>query len=414
VLSHRAVEDIVKDGGYKILLAVTHVTQYGPAMFRALAQQPGVEVEVAYCSLQGARGGMDADFGCEVKWDVPLLDGYTWIEVPNRALRPGLGRFFGLVNTSLWGKIRRGGYDAVVLYTGYRYASFWIALSAAKIRGIPVLFGTDATGLQPLDGSRWKPWVKRLVWPRLFGLADQVLALSTGTLEMIRSLGILDKRITLTPYVVDNQWWSSQAASVDRQAVRAGWGVPAHATVVLFCAKLQPWKRPLDLLRAFAEAHAPNLFLVFAGDGPLREELQRKASELGVVEQVRMLGFINQSCLPSAYSASDVLVLPSEYDAFGLVLNEAMLCGCPAVVSDRVGARYDLIREGETGYVYPCGDVAALAGILRRLAADRQGLLRMGEASRRKLKTWSPKEYAEALVDAVGRAAYHRKQIREG
>jgi glycosyltransferase involved in cell wall biosynthesis len=122
---------------------------------------------------------------------------------------------------------------------------------------------------------------------------------------------------------------------------------------------------------------------------------------LGVADRVRFLGFVNQSALPRAYVGSDLLVLPSDYDAFGLVVNEAMLCGRPAVVSDVVGAKFDLIREGETGFVFPVGDVDALAAILRDLLSDRPRLERVGEAARRRMETWSPREYVEDLVAAV-------------
>lgn len=108
--------------------------------------------------------------------------------------------------------------------------------------------------------------------------------------------------------------------------------------------------------------------------------------------------------MPEVYVGSNVLVLPSEYEPFGLVVNEAMLCGRPAVVSDQVGARFDLVREGETGFVYPCGDVARLAAHLERLAREPQLAVRLGEAARERMRTWSPRENVEALVGAVERA----------
>ena len=76
-------------------------------------------------------------------------------------------------------------------------------------------------------------------------------------------------------------------------------------------------------------------------------------TELGLEDRVRFLGFLNQSQLPSAYCAADLFVLPSLFEPFGLVVNEAMLCGLPVAVSDRVGARFDLVRPDENGYVFP-------------------------------------------------------------
>jgi glycosyltransferase involved in cell wall biosynthesis len=386
---------------YRTLIVVSHPVQYAAPIFRVMAQHPKLELLVAYCSLQGAEPGIDAEFGVEVAWDIPLLDGYPWIEMPNVSPKPGLGRFFGLLNLQLWNLIRTSQFDAVLIHTGYVYASFWIVAAAAKTSRTLFMFSTDASSLQPRDRKQWKARLKPVVLPPIFRLADAIVVSSTLGQQLVRGLGIPEQQIVLAPSAVDNQWWSSQAARVDKKLVRQQWGVPEDAPVVLFCAKLQPWKRPQDILQAFAIANVPGTYLVFAGDGSLRRELEADAKALNVSERVRFLGFVNQSQLPAVYRASDLFVLPSEYEPFGLVVNEAMLCGCPVVVSDRVGARYDLIREGETGLVYSCGNVDALAAILQNLLCDRVRLRQMGEAAYKRMETWSPREYVEAFVQAI-------------
>jgi glycosyltransferase involved in cell wall biosynthesis len=251
-------------------------------------------------------------------------------------------------------------------------------LFAAKLSRAAFLFGTDSTTLTPRDGQGWKRIVKQIIWPILFRLADQVMVPSSGGRELMRQLGLPDNRVTLTPYVVDNDWWLSESAGVDRDTVRASWGASPADRVILFCAKLQPWKRPFDVLRAFAEARLPNAVLVFAGEGALRSELEDKVAALGLRSRVRILGFVNQSQLPAVYKSADIMVLPSEYEPFAVVVNEAMCCGCPVITSDRVGASYDLVLHDRTGFVYPCGDTVALAGILKKVLADpaRLNLLR--------------------------------------
>src|SRR3974390_3313473 len=124
---------------YRVLVLATHVIPYGSSLFRLLAKDPRLDVLVAYCSMQGAESGMDPEFGIEIRWDTSLLEGYRWVYSPNRAPRPGLGRFFGLVNPGLWTLLRSQPFDAVVIYTGYMAASFWIACFAAKTRRIPVV-----------------------------------------------------------------------------------------------------------------------------------------------------------------------------------------------------------------------------------------------------------------------------------
>lgn len=388
----------------RVLLIATHPVQYATPIFQLLAQDPRVEIQVAYCSAQESGAQFDPGFGIKVKWDVPLLEGYPWVLVPNRSPAPALDTFFGLFNPGIWRLISTGKFDAVVLYTGYSCATFWTALAVAKWKRVPVLFGTDAHELAARDTKSWKMRIKRRLWPWLFGLADVVIAPSSGTVALMHSLGIPEDRLVLTPYCVNNEWWIEQSAKVDRVAVRSRWNIPSDAAVVLFCAKLQPWKRPHDLLRAFARVTDTNAHLVFVGEGPLREALEFEACSLGIADKVRFLGFVNQSGLPEVYSASEILVLPSGYDAFGVVVNEAMLCGCCVIVSDKVGARFDLVRDAETGFVFPCGDIDALAAVLRRALSDRLRLQEMGDAARRRMAHWSPADNIEGFVRSIARA----------
>jgi glycosyltransferase involved in cell wall biosynthesis len=389
----------------RVLLVSSHPVQYSTPIFRLLARDSRVDIEVAYCSLQGTQAGLDPDFGVQVKWDIPLLEGYSWTCLPNRSWAPRLGSFFGLFNPGIWQLISRGNFDAIVLFTGYVCATFWIAIASAKWNGTSIFFGTDAHDLASRDHKRWKRWVKRRIWPRLFRLANAAIVVSSGGAAMMRSLGIPESRIALTPFCVNNEWWIEQSDRVDRTVVRARWDVPENAAVILFCAKLQPWKRPQDLLQAFARIADLNAYLVFAGDGTLRSLLESEARSRGIANRVRFLGFVNQSGLPETYAASDILVLPSEYEPFGLVVNEAMLCRCPVIVSDRVGARFDLIREGKTGYVFPCGDTVALAALLRHVLNDRSLLGKMREAVREEMSVWSPTQYVAALIQAIGKTA---------
>jgi glycosyltransferase involved in cell wall biosynthesis len=388
----------------RVLLIGTHPVQYSSPMFRLYAKDPRLEIQVAYCSLQGAEAEFDRDFGVEVKWDVPLLEGYPWVAVPNRSWSPGLGWFFGLFNPGIWSLIRGGSFDAVVFYTGYAYSTFWMGIAAAKFSGVPILFGTDATSLQPRDAKRWKLPIKKFLLPKIFRLADIVIIPSEAGRQFILSMGISESRVVLTPFVVDNTWWRERASEVDRGAVRREWEVPEDAPVVLFCAKLQPWKRPGDVLNAFAKANVEGAFLVFAGDGPMRTSLEAAAKSLGIAERTRFLGFVNQTRLPSVYRSADLFVLPSEYDPCPVVVCEAMLCGCPVVLSDEIRGRFDIVDDGETGFIYPCGNVDALARILADTLGNGSELAELSRNAVTRMETWSPRENVESAVMAMGQA----------
>jgi len=292
----------------------------------------------------------------------------------------------------------------VISYTGYAYLSFWIAAAAAKLSRVPLLSSTDAYELGGANPKPWKSWLKRLCLPLVYRVHDVVLAPSEATARFVGSLGLPRERIVAAPLVVDNEWWAREADRTDRWAARARWGIPEGFRVLLFSAKLQPRKRPQDVLRAFSSVEGVDCFLVFAGDGPLRKELEAEAEALGVSKRVLFLGFVNQTHLPQLYRAADMFVLPSQWDGCPLAVCEAMACGCPVVLSDAIPGRFELVRHGKTGFIYPCGDIDALTRILRDALRDPEQLARLSASAVERMKTWSPRESIEAVVGGVDRA----------
>ncbi|MGC1620193.1 MAG: glycosyltransferase family 4 protein [Candidatus Acidiferrum sp.] len=397
------------DRRYRALVVASHPVPYAIPVFRGLASHPQLDFHVAYCSLLGAQPGHDSEFGTTLQWDVPLLDGYSWSHVPNKG--SGNASFFGMRNPGLWPLIRDGNFDVISLHLSYTQASFWIAYLAARFSRSALLFGCDQGSLDPRDGRNWKRTVKRLAWPRLFGLADQVCVSSSSARDLMLSLKIEEGRISLTPLVVDNDWWTARAGDVDRSAVRQSWHVPETGTVVLFCAKLQEWKRPMDLLQAFAQANVSHSVLVFAGEGPLRRQLETESHSLGIHERVRFLGFVNQSQLPSIYTSADLMVLPSDYEPFAVVVNEAMCCGCPVAASDHVGAARDLVAPVRPDFVFSTGDVPALAALLRNALADRGTLAGLRNSAMMHMRTWSPERNVAATFQSFESAISHKGRL---
>jgi len=138
--------------------------------------------------------------------------------------------------------------------------------------------------------------------------------------------------------------------------------------VALFAGKLLAFKRPLDLVKAAASLKTCGyaLSILIAGSGPLEEELAATATASGV--SLHRLGFCNQTEMPGAYAAADVLVLPSSgRETWGLVANESQSCGVPVIVSSACGCAPDLAEDGSAGSVFPFGDIEALSAALRTM-----------------------------------------------
>jgi glycosyltransferase involved in cell wall biosynthesis len=385
------------------LLLVSSQPIQSAASLQMMARNPGADVLTAYCSLPDAKLWRDPENLTKEAFDLPMLDGYSWVQLNNYSPLPRLGKFYGLINPGIIRLVAKA--DCCIIY-GHTYISFWLAIATAKVLGKPLLLGTDATSLQSHYGAgNWKSSLKKKVFPFLYNrIADMVLVPSTTSKRFICSLGISEERVALTPYVVDNDAIAAIADAANRKQIREEWQIPEDATIAVFCAKFLARKRPQDALAAFAQANVTNSYLIMVGEGPLGDDLKQQAESLAIQDRVRFAGLVKYSRLPEVYAACDVLVFPSEHEPYGLPVNEAMICGIPTIVSDRIGAGGDLVEHGKTGFIYPCGEVDALAAILRQVLGNRDQLKIMGDAARQRMATWSPRDNAEATIKAAKKA----------
>lgn len=157
------------------------------------------------------------------------------------------------------------------------------------------------------------------------------------------------------------------------------------------------------MLEAFStmQNKGEKAYLVYIGDGPLRPELERRVAELNLQEQVRILGFKNQTELPAYYALCDVFVLPSQKEPFGLVINEVMNAGKAIITTDEVGAAKDLVHNGLNGYVVPAGNVSALSEALCNFISTKNKTARMGVESLKIINTWNYVQDIEGILKSL-------------
>jgi glycosyltransferase involved in cell wall biosynthesis len=395
----------------RLAILTTHPIQYYAPWFRHLATR--FDLEVLYAYRQDAQGQAAAGFGVEFEWDVPLLEGYRYRWLKNVSGHPGLKTFGGCDTPELFDLIRPENYDAL-LVLGWNKKSLVQGIRAAWRHGVPILMRGDSQ-LQT-QRSGWKRALKYPLYRWFLPRIDAHLYVGQRNKEYLEHYGIREEQLFFSPHFVDNDFFASRAEEARKtgaaREIRDQFRIPHQAAVSLFVGKFIEKKRPGDFVAAALHvAAARNDFhAVLVGDGPLRTELQEVAG--ANPRQIHFAGFRNQSELPAFYAAADNVVLPSDAsETWGLVVNEAMASGIPAIVSDAAGCAPDLIDEGATGWSFPLGDVEGLALRLNGFAADillvsqadanaRRMRVTRSEALRRRCGAYSMERATEALERA--------------
>lgn len=398
----------------KVRLAylVSHPIQYQAPLLRRIAQEPDLDLTVLFGSDFSVRGYQDQGFGVDVKWDVPLVDGYRHEFLPKLRDGADVGPFtplnYGIVSRLRRGPAGRGGgFDALWVH-GYASANAMQGILAAKALGIPVLLRAESW-LGDRERAGLKLAAKHGFFSILRNLVDCVLPIGTLNSEYWRHHLGSGFPQSLMPYAVDNDYFerrSRQAAS-GRNGLLTELNLDPLRPVILFASKLQTRKRCADLLEAYlrlspAPGVEPHPYLVIVGDGEERTALERRAAESGL-SSIRFCGFRNQSELPGFFGIATVFVLPSQHEPWGLIVNEVMNAGRAVIVSDDVGSARDLITNGVEGCIFPVGNIDALADALRRVLAAPETAALMGQRALERIRKWGFEEDVRGLRQALAR-----------
>jgi glycosyltransferase involved in cell wall biosynthesis len=396
---------------YKIGILSTHPIQYYLPWYRQLAKHPEIELEVFYCHAQTPEGQARGGFGISFAWDIPLFQGYKYRFLTNKSRHPNVYTFFGCNTPEIKQIIFSGSYDAFIVQ-GWYVLSFWQAIITCWKTRTPLLVKGDSQLLACT--SLIKRGLKYLFYRWFIPKFDAYLIVGKRNEEYYLHYGVRREKIFFSPHCVDNHYfsYSHNILKPQRKRLRQNLGIPPDALVFLFVGKLIPKKRPKDFLEALGLAanKVGSIHGLIVGDGPLRTELETFSRKRNL--PVTFAGFINQRQLPQVYTVSDILVLPSNgTETWGLVVNEAMASELPVIVSDKVGCQPDLVCPGQTGEVFPCGNIKRLADIFVDFSFKRAHLEEMGKKSFRLIQGYSASQAAKAVLTAMSVVTKDKKNI---
>ena len=385
---------------YRLAAVTSHPVQYQAPLFRQVAAHDGVDLTVFYGHDGSLTGDLDRDFGQRIRWDQSLLDGYRSVFLQRRSERMNaLGRLAAdaQIITHLW----RRRFDAVFIHSYATRLSLFAYVGALASR-TPILLRTESERLRPRP--LWAAALKQLTLRPLFALTAGFLIIGTANRAFFEAYGVKPSRQFYTPYSVNNTYFLHQRLLVQpsRPELRRSHGWTDDDVVVGFSGKLIERKGVGDLIDAVAALQAEGLRigLLLIGDGPERSALEERVRARSVVRTV-FTGFRNQSELAACYTCLDIFVLPSRFDPWGLVVNEAMLFGLPVLATDTVGASLDLIEHGQNGYVYNVGEVNKLAQHLRHLVCSADARRQFGKRSESIVQPYSYDVCVTGIRDAL-------------
>jgi glycosyltransferase involved in cell wall biosynthesis len=296
--------------------------------------------------------------------------------------------------------LSRSAYDLLHI-AGWGHPILMGAMLTAAMRGIPIIAETDTP--PPRYEALWRRLSKAILYPALFALPTKFLPAGSRQAAYLRRYNVKARDIVHAKMTVDTEEIGAFAArftAQNRSEFRRRHGIAGRTkTVFLYLGRLEPFKGIQDLFDAFIRLRTQrnDVALIVAGSGSLEQFVGDAAASL---RSVHYLGHLVGERVWEAYSAVDVLVVPSRREPWGLVVNEAMAAGLPVIVSENVGCADDLVQHDVTGLVVKARMSGSLYSAMLDLADNPEKRTRFGAEARALISGWTLAEEARIIASA--------------
>jgi 1,2-diacylglycerol 3-alpha-glucosyltransferase len=372
----------------RLVIVTEIIAPYRISVFNALAQHEGIDLKVIFLSETDPTLRQWRIYRDEIRFPYEVLP--SW--------RVRVGRFHFLLNAKTATSLHEFSPETIIC-GGYNYLASWQAQLWASRRRVRFVLWSESNAQ---DG---RGQLKAVEFSKAYFLkrCDGFVVPGKSAFEYLRLLGAPAKKIFTAPDSVDNVFFSTQANKARREQVafRKKFGLPQR--FILFVGRLVAEKGVFELLEAYAKLEAglrSEVGLVFAGDGVSRDELKQLAKRVEP-GAVCFPGFAQREDLAGLYALADALVLPTHSDPWGLVVNEAMACGLPIIVSSVAGCAADLVEDGWNGYVVPPRDSGKLSVAIHSLVGQAELRKKMSSCSLERIRNYSPAACADGLAAAA-------------
>jgi glycosyltransferase involved in cell wall biosynthesis len=347
----------------------THPIQYYAPIWSRLSKYKNLNFEIWYLH-KNINNSFDEEFNRRVIWDSNLLKGYKYrlplhCESFLRFIYPFKlpHNFFSLI---LSRKVK------VILLPGWGRRECWEIVFISLF--IPIsLWVRGDSHLISINKKTLKSYIKKLLLSFFFKRISKFLYVGSSNKNLYTFYGISKKKMIFTPHAVDNNFFRKNAYLSSREWVRLRqkYKISPDAFCILFAGKFISVKNPFLLIYSlrFLSKMLPNFkfHLLYVGSGILKNEIQDLWDSYFSENKslsISFTGFLNQSSMPKVYAISDILVLPSTSETWGLVVNEAYASSLPCIVSNVCGCAEDLVRPIDSRLIFKNNSPISLANSL--------------------------------------------------
>lgn len=365
------------------------VNPYRVAFFNAL-HKAGVNFKVYFLSKPAKnRKWTTADF----KLDFPhlFLSGF-------KIYVPGNDHSYFQFNNDVYAQLRTD-QPKLIITIGWNYSAAFIASWFCKRYKTPFVVWSESTMYEKsVQRTLTTPFVR---W--LLSQTTACIASGTRAKEYLMSLGVAEQQILVAYYTVDTEKLMSQreiakSNTIDKK-IRDELGIQAHQTMVLYVGQLIPRKGIESLIQIAKRLQQDDLIVfVCVGYGQMQRDLENAN-----LANLKVVSFVKNAEIMQYFKASDICILLSYEETWGLVVNEAMCAGKPVIVSKYAGSSEDLVTDGQNGFVVDPKDIDQVVTKINIIADDQKIQLQFGQASKKRISEITLQQNISIIKDLIER-----------
>ena len=377
-----------------IAIFTTHPIQYQAPLFKYLSQKKNIDLNIFFASDQGInKNKVDTGFTKKFAWNVNLLNGYKYKFIGDDEVK--VNSFF-LRSKKIKKIISSSNFQVIIIF-GWNNIFFLQVILWSLFYRKSLILRSESSILE--KNILIKKILKKFILFFFFKIFKKILYIGKNNLDFYLKYGVPRSKLIYTPYCVDNDFFSKKNTRIVNK-LKKKYNCK-DKIIYLFSGKFIQRKNPLAILRVINKINLlikkNNNFFIFIGDGSEKEKCL-EYSKKNNINNVFFLGFVNQKQIVNYYHLADFLIVPSKFETWGLVVNEAMAASTGCIVTSSVGCAKDLVKEGYNGFIYKTEDIEELVQII--LCIKKKNIKSMKKASVKIIKSFSIKFTSSGFLKA--------------